>query len=384
MKSVASIQSGDITDDMIHAYVDGALDFGDRRRVEAHLAAHPEDAARVRAYRAQIQGLHDVFDRYLADDLPERTETLEDQLRQSVGRRTWRGRSGVGLVAASLAAAVAGVVWVGIGPLSSNDWSTDEVALLDTLPVTVADPSTPLVAVPGAMDVGDPVAAAHLRLAGDLAPMDRLLKPGADIFTSLPSNLALSSLQPPDLTEYGFDLIGGRILSVPGGPTAQLLYEDVDGAWMALYVSTASEPSDTAFLAMQAGGRSVLFWQRDGLLYSLIGRVAHDDLTTIAGSIGPAGTMATAVPGDASGTLDGGSAPAVPLAGPDAGGATAPAVPIPASGGASAPGSTGGEPVDAKPPAAGGASPANTPAAPVIAPSPVGYRLLGPAPRSLA
>ena len=42
----------EMTEDDLHAYVDNALTPAQRARVEAHLAACPEDALRVRAWSA--------------------------------------------------------------------------------------------------------------------------------------------------------------------------------------------------------------------------------------------------------------------------------------------------------------------------------------------
>ncbi|HKG01443.1 MAG TPA: anti-sigma factor, partial [Xanthobacteraceae bacterium] len=44
-----------VSDDELHAYVDGELKADRRKTVEAWLAAHPADAARVAAWRAQAE-----------------------------------------------------------------------------------------------------------------------------------------------------------------------------------------------------------------------------------------------------------------------------------------------------------------------------------------
>src|SRR5260370_3193337 len=44
-----------VTEDELHAYVDGELPADRQAAVEAWLAAHPEDAARVSAWRAQAE-----------------------------------------------------------------------------------------------------------------------------------------------------------------------------------------------------------------------------------------------------------------------------------------------------------------------------------------
>ena len=48
-------QDRNVTEDELHAYVDGELPAERRGIVEARLAAHPDDAARVAAWRSQAE-----------------------------------------------------------------------------------------------------------------------------------------------------------------------------------------------------------------------------------------------------------------------------------------------------------------------------------------
>jgi len=63
-----------VTESELHAYVDGALPAERAAEVEAYLVEHPEDAARVAAYREQIAALHREFDPVIAEPLPRRLE----------------------------------------------------------------------------------------------------------------------------------------------------------------------------------------------------------------------------------------------------------------------------------------------------------------------
>jgi anti-sigma factor RsiW len=65
-----------ITDDNLHAYIDGQLPAAQRADVEARLAADPEAAARLQAYRAQKQALRAMFDPILDEPIPERLHAL--------------------------------------------------------------------------------------------------------------------------------------------------------------------------------------------------------------------------------------------------------------------------------------------------------------------
>uniref|UniRef100_UPI00261E6335 anti-sigma factor family protein n=1 Tax=Thiohalobacter sp. TaxID=2025948 RepID=UPI00261E6335 len=59
-----------IQDADLHAYLDGELDADRRLAVEAHLARHPSDRARLESWRAQQAALHHRFDAVLAEPLP--------------------------------------------------------------------------------------------------------------------------------------------------------------------------------------------------------------------------------------------------------------------------------------------------------------------------
>lgn len=75
-----------ITEDDLHAYVDGALSPERRAEVEAYLAEYPEDAERVRAYLAQNVALKAAFDPVLDEPLPEHLHALTVQpLNATVG-----------------------------------------------------------------------------------------------------------------------------------------------------------------------------------------------------------------------------------------------------------------------------------------------------------
>lgn len=98
-----------VTEDELHAYVDGELPAERRTDVEAWLASHPEDAERVLSWRAMAEMLHARYDSVAQEPVPARLE-LERLERRP---RQWF----YGAVAAALVAFVAGgtVGWVAHG-----------------------------------------------------------------------------------------------------------------------------------------------------------------------------------------------------------------------------------------------------------------------------
>ena len=61
-----------ITEDELHAYIDGTLEGARRLAVSLYLAAHPAEAARVEAFRAQKEAVHALFGSIVDEPLPRR------------------------------------------------------------------------------------------------------------------------------------------------------------------------------------------------------------------------------------------------------------------------------------------------------------------------
>ena len=102
-----------VTEDELHAYVDNELPAERRGDVEAWLATHPDDAERVRSWRAMADALHARYDAVADEPVPKRLE-IERLVRQP---RKWI----YGAIAATLVAFIAGggVGWLARGVAAS-------------------------------------------------------------------------------------------------------------------------------------------------------------------------------------------------------------------------------------------------------------------------
>src|SRR5260221_14284048 len=63
-----------ITDEELHAYVDGLLPADRVSAVEEYLAAHPDTASRVAAWRAQASMIRDKWGRVAEEEVPGRLQ----------------------------------------------------------------------------------------------------------------------------------------------------------------------------------------------------------------------------------------------------------------------------------------------------------------------
>src|SRR5258708_20438534 len=88
-----------VTEEELHAYLDGELAADRRGAVEAWLASHPEDAARVAQWRAQAEAIRARFGMLASEAVPARFDL--DKLAR--GARSWRSIAAAALVVAFLA-----------------------------------------------------------------------------------------------------------------------------------------------------------------------------------------------------------------------------------------------------------------------------------------
>src|SRR2546425_12247566 len=89
-----------VTEDELHAFVDNELPAERRGDVEAWLASHPDDAARVQSWRAMAEELHARYDSVVDEAVPKRLDI--EQLVQQPRRWVY------GAIAATLAAFIVG------------------------------------------------------------------------------------------------------------------------------------------------------------------------------------------------------------------------------------------------------------------------------------
>ncbi|MEO8559590.1 MAG: anti-sigma factor [Rhodospirillales bacterium] len=251
-------ESGQAVDKaMLHAYADGQLDAALRATVETWLAEHPEIAEDVQEWRAQNEALRAAFDPVLEQPIPARLAGLSE--RRGPGANPWRQ------AAAAIGLLVLGGVAGWLAPLD-KPWSE-----------TAPGPSA---------FVADAAAAYRLYTVEVRHPVEV----GGDQETHLVAWLSKrlgSKIAAPKLADFGFHLVGGRLLpgQSAGGqaiPAALLMYEDVTGKRVTCYVAGNVDNHETAFQFRQADGVSTFFWIDNGLGYAMSGEIERDKLLALA------------------------------------------------------------------------------------------------------
>lgn len=248
----------------LQAYVDECLPEARRADIEAYLAARPEDAARIEAYRRQNAALRKLYDPVLDEPVPQR---IADAAQQPAAPRWHR------LPVFRIAAAAA---WIGLGTLLGWNLRDSPAAPEQT---ALRPPALQTVAfVHGA-------ALAHATFVPEKRhPVEVTADQEAHLVQWLSNRLG-KALHVPALTEQGYALVGGRLLPNEGGPAAQFMYEDPRGGRLTLYLKTSVKGSDTAFRFAEDNGVGVFYWVDGEFGYALSGTLDKTRLLEIAKAV---------------------------------------------------------------------------------------------------
>jgi anti-sigma factor RsiW len=262
-----------VTEADLHAYVDGVLSEARHEEIAAYLASHPEELARVNAYRAQNEGLRHLFSPVLDEPVPAGiaagiTADMADGVAHRHGLHT--------RIAASVLIALAGGIigWILHGATTPAGMVAQGGRLTGERPVQVAA-------------LAHEAAVAHLVYTPDAR---RPVEIGADQEEQLVKWLTKrtgADMHPPKLGKLGYELVGGRLLPGDSGkPDAQFMYQDADGRRLTLYVSTDQEANrDTGFRFARQGEVNVFYWIDGRFGYALSGGIDKGELARIADTV---------------------------------------------------------------------------------------------------
>ena len=253
-----------VTEADLLAYADGRLAEARRADIETYLAAHPEDAERVHAWRRQNEALRALFDDSLEEPVPER---LRDALRGSARLRRMRPYA----IAAGLA-----VVGLGVGMVAgvhlNQGAATQAAAASGTLARSAA--------------------IAHATYSPEVRhPVEVGADQEAHLVAWLSKRLG-TPVRAPKLEAAGYSLVGGRLLPGDGvsregatpPPVAQFMYQCKAGTRVTLYVSTGvTDHGESAFRYEREGNVGVFYWIDRTQGYALSSAdIDKDTLLTVA------------------------------------------------------------------------------------------------------
>jgi anti-sigma factor RsiW len=252
-----------VDDELLSAWVDGELDAQpeQRQQVEAWLREHPQDAARVRQWAADRDALRERLAPALDEPVPAQWHALLLGQHTVQPSRRWLQ-----------AAMAAGLLLAGgvIGALLGRQWPADE-------------PAAPMAATQGSGWV-QRAAFAHgvyvpePRHAVEVKAQEEHLARWLTRRIDVPVKLF-------DLREFGFELVGGRLLPDGAGKSAQLMYQDAQGIRITVYLRKPDVGTDAAFRYERQGDVGLFYWVESGAGYALVGALPKEQLLALAQSI---------------------------------------------------------------------------------------------------
>jgi anti-sigma factor RsiW len=252
-----------VTDELLSAWLDGELNTPEqqpqRAAVEAWLREHPEDAARVRLWAADAEGLR-------ARLAPVLDAAVPDSLRAVVMRRPWA------VPRWAMAASAVGLLLGGgvLGGAAAWRWlppRAEPVAAV-TLPAAWVQRA----AYAHSVYVPEPRHAVEVKAQEE--HLARWLTRRIDVPVKL-----------FDLHRQGFELVGGRLLPDGAGKGAQLMYQDAQGLRVTVYLRKPEVGTPAAFRYERQGELGLFYWVESGAGYALVGALPRAQLLALAQAI---------------------------------------------------------------------------------------------------
>ncbi|OGB39736.1 MAG: anti-sigma factor [Burkholderiales bacterium RIFCSPLOWO2_12_67_14] len=258
-----------VTDDELHALIDGHLPPADRQAIEARLLQQPDASRRLADWRAQREALRALHAPVLEAPVPQPMRDV--LLRTAAARRQTNDWWRWGGMAASVVAAF------GLGWLSHGQW-----------PGRAGAPS---VAGQRGLAFAQQAAVAHVVYSPEVRhPVEVSASEQAHLVQWLSKRLG-KPLAVPDLSAQGYQLMGGRLLPGDTGARAQFMYQDASGVRLTLYLGALdSGPNgtaggETAFRFTDDGPVPRFYWVDRGFGYALAGPLPREALLALARAV---------------------------------------------------------------------------------------------------
>ena len=253
---MTKFQTPAVTEDELHAYVDGLLPIDRLADVESHLAANPDVKSEVEKWRSQRLAISGLFGNVQVKLSPGRAKRGRGLFAD------WR----YGAVAATLA-----VIAFGFGTLAGAFISSrlDMISQVEIAPSTVATWAS----------------ANHTIYAADMRHPVEVGGDQKDHLVQWLSKRFGAPIKAPELKAAGYELMGGRLISFGEQPAALLMYQNQSGDRISLAIGRSSNSSDTAFSVDSRNGVNTLYWIDGSVGYGVSGNLPTSEIREVASVI---------------------------------------------------------------------------------------------------
>lgn len=253
-------QGAQITDDVLHAYVDGQLAPERRAEVDAYLATRPDKAAEIALWRRQNETLGALFGPVLNEPVPPRLGAHRIAAQTRAPNLGWTRM------------AAAAVILLALG--GSLGWAGRNI-------LNPAEPVSELL-IDSAM-TAHALYVKESRHAVEVAASDK-----GHLVTWL-SNRLNRQIDAPDLTAQGFNLVGGRLLPpepyAKAGPAAQLMYENAAANRVTVYITAGLNDNGKNFELVTQKGLDAFYWANDAITCTVVGDLPKPEMKLVANRV---------------------------------------------------------------------------------------------------
>ncbi|WP_052261396.1 anti-sigma factor family protein [Ruegeria sp. ANG-S4] len=243
------------TQELLSAYADGQLSNEDAKRVDEIVSKDPALREELNRLLRQNQMLKDAF--------PAPSRDRLNKLVADAKQGRSRHRPMITNVAASLALIAAGTgLGYGLaskGPMSEVHALRSEIERLSQ----------------SAM-------AAHALYSVEVVHPVEVSVREKDHLLGWLSNRLGAPVEAPNLSEEGYNLIGGRLLPFGAQPAAQFMYEDASGHRLTFFATVSANPRSSSFRFGSDGDLESVSWGDKSWNYTLVGDLDREALKHIA------------------------------------------------------------------------------------------------------
>lgn len=242
------------TDRDIHLAIDGELPSDEHAAYQAWLDANPDMKAKSLRYAADNVALGGLFSGVLDEPVPARLAAVVegDVPRRASNSPWWR----MAAAAALLAAVGLGGFWLGANLPGAAPDADDRMA--------------------------EQAIAAHLTFAGDKNRPVEVDGSNPAYLTGWLSKRTGLRLVAPDLTNNGFELLGGRLVPAGGNTAALMLYADAAGNRISVYVIAEGGERSKGTFTLASGGPEAIYWEDEGYGCVIVGNIPPQQLGVVA------------------------------------------------------------------------------------------------------
>lgn len=248
-----------VSDMELNAYLDGELPAEERLAIEAWLASHPEDAARLEQLRRVGELIKDRYGAIAEEPVPAALTAAFLRGRDAgAGVRMW-----LQLAAAIVLLLAGGVAGYGLRGITAEEQVAQEAQVAFV----------------------DEALGAHTIYASEVRHPVEVAASEEDHLVKWLTKRIGADVRAPSLAAQHFRLMGGRLLAAVSDPAAQFMYEDDRGRRLTLYVRQAGPLENTAFQFADHDGLSAFYWIDKPLAYAIIAELPREELLTVTRAV---------------------------------------------------------------------------------------------------